>query len=80
MCTGSHYLGVSFGGGSKCDWLEDRTSIWECNIHMVNETVGKHPRESYSAVLRVIQSEWVFLKCVTRNTGDAFIGVDKLIW
>ena len=28
----------------------------------------------------VIQLEWIFLQHVTWNTGDAFTGVDKMIW
>ena len=31
-------------------------------------------------MVRAIQLEWIFLKRVTWDTGDAFSGVDKMIW
>ena len=40
---------------------------------------GEYPQESYAVVLREIQSEWIFLQCVTWDTGDAFVGVEKMI-
>ena len=67
MCTGAHCLGVSIGDGkSKCDTK--------------SKTVGKYPQGSYAAVVRVIQSEWLFLQRVTNNTGDTFAVVDKMLW
>ena len=42
--------------------------------------MGKYLQESYSAVICVIQSKWVFLICAMKNTGDAFVGVEKLLW
>ena len=45
----------------------------------ISETVGKYPQESYAAVVRTIQSEWIFLQRVTWDTGDAFGGVEKMI-
>ena len=29
---------------------------------------------------QAIQSQWIFLKRVTKNTGYVFAGVDKLLW
>ena len=46
----------------------------------IRETVGKHPQESYSAVVRVVQSECIFLQRVTSNMGYTFIGVENIIW
>ena len=56
---------------------------------MIRKTAGKYPQESYAAVARAIQSEWIFLQLVTKNTvdvlqyvtkntGDEFVGVDKM--
>ena len=52
--------------------------MWEKNISTIRKTTGKYPQESYIAVLRVIQPEWVFLQRVTWDTGDTFAGVDKM--
>ena len=30
-------------------------------------------------MVRAIQSEWIFLQCVTWDTRDAFVGVEKMI-
>ena len=46
---------------------------------MISETAGKYPQESYAAVVRDIQSEWIFLQHATWDTGDAFTGVEDMI-
>ena len=86
MCHGfkvftvAHYLGSFIGGGkSKNDWLKERTNTWEKNIHMISETAGKYTQEIYAAVVHTIQSEWIFLKLITKNTGDVFTVVEKIL-
>ena len=54
--------------------------MWEKIINTISETAGKYPQESYAAVVCAIQSEWVFLQRVTRDMGDAFVVVKKMIW
>ena len=49
-------------------------------FNTISENVGKYPQESYAAVVRVIQSEWIFLQRFTQGTGDTFAGVEKIIW
>ena len=39
----------------------------------------KYTQESYAAVVRAIKSEWIFIQCVTWDTGDAFTGVKEII-
>ena len=46
---------------------------------MVRETAVKYPQESYATVVRVIQSEWIFLQRVTWDTGDLLVGLGKMI-
>ena len=53
--------------------------MWEKSIEVVRETVGKYPQESYAAVERTIQSEWIFLQHVTWDTGNTFAGEEKMI-
>ena len=64
---------------SKSDFLIECTLTWKKNINTISKTAGKYPQGSYSAVLRAIQSEWIFLQFVTWDTGDAFAGVEKMI-
>ena len=49
------------------------------HISAISETTGKYPQESYSAVVRTIQSEWIFLQRVTWDTRDVFAGGEKMI-
>ena len=80
FCTGVHYLGCFIRYyGSKRDWLQDCTLKWEKNIYTISETAGKYPQEIYAEVVRAIQSEWIFLQCVTKNIGYMFAGVEKLL-
>ena len=53
--------------------------MWENNINSISETAGEYPQESYSAVVRVIQPEWIFLQRVTWDTGDSFVVEEKMI-
>ena len=53
--------------------------MWEKNIRTTTKTAGKYPQESYAMVVCVIQSEWIFLQCVIKDTVYAFIGVEKLL-
>ena len=76
VCTVTRYLGVFIGDDeSKHDWLK----YWKKNIFAITKTVGKHPQESYAVVVCVIQSEWIFLQHVTKETGYAFAGSEKLL-
>ena len=78
--TGTSYLGGCIGENDyKRDWLRERTLTWEKNINTISETVGKHPQDSYVAVVGAIQSKWIFLQHVTWDTGDSFVGVEKMI-
>ena len=80
MCTGACYLGGYIGDNeSKHNWLKDHTLTWEKNINTISKTPGKNPHESYDAVVRAIQSEWIFLQHVTCYTGDASAGVENMI-
>ena len=79
--TGARYL-VSFirDDESKSDWLLDCMLKWENNIITISKTAEKYPQESYTIVVRTIQSEWIFLQRVTKNTVCAFADVKKLHW
>ena len=41
---------------------------------------GKYPHEIYVAVVHAIQSEWVFLQHMTKDTGQSFAVVGKVLW
>ena len=80
MCTGTHYLGGYIGDNeSKRDWLKERTLTWKKNINTISKTMGQYPLGSCATVVHAIQSEWIFLQCVTWNTGDTFAGVEMMI-
>ena len=52
---------------------------WKNNISTISKTVEKYPQEIYATLVRVIQSEWIFLQHVTWDMGDAFVGVERII-
>ena len=80
VCTGARYPGSYIGADeSKRDLLRERMMTWENNISTIRKTAGKYPQDSYTAVVRTIQSEWIFLQHVTWDTWDAFAGVEKII-
>ena len=57
VCMGARYIGGYIGDDeSKCNWLIERTLMWERNINTISETAGKYPQDSYAAVVLVIQS------------------------
>ena len=42
--------------------------------------MGGFPQGSYSVVVVEIQSEWIFLQSMTKDTGHLFLGVKKIMW
>ena len=79
--TGAYYIGGYIRDNeSESDWLRERMLTWEKNISTIRKTAGKYPQESYGAVVRAIKSSWIFLQHATCDTGDAFVGVEKMIW
>ena len=80
VCMGARYMGGYIGDNkSKRDLLREHTLTWNKNINMISKTTGKYPQDSYAAVLCVIQSEWIFIQCLTWDTRNAFAGVEKMI-
>ena len=65
---------------SKVHWLKNWTDKWERNIHVVTKMGEKYIQESYAVVAHVIQLVWIFFKCVTKDTGQAFKGLGKFLW
>ena len=53
--------------------------MWELNINTISKTAGKYLQESYSAVIREIQSEWLFLQHVTNNLPYFLFGNPKIL-
>ena len=49
-------------------------------ISTIRKTTGEYSQDNYDAVVHAIQSEWIFLQRITWDTGDAFEGVEKMIW
>ena len=81
MCTGARYLRGYIGDNeSKSDCPREITLTWEKNISRISKTAGKYPQESSAAVVRAIQSEWIFIQRITWDTGDELAGEEKMIW
>ena len=80
VLTVALYLGgYIVGGYSKHNWPKERAETWEQKFFMISKTTEKYIQNIYAVVLCATQSEWVFLQRVTTNTGDAFVGVEKMI-
>ena len=41
----------------------------EEKIHTISGITWRYPQDSYAVVVRIIQSEWIFLRCVTLEKG-----------
>ena len=80
------FMGTCYLGGYirddelKRDWLKNCRETWERNVFTISKTAGKYLQESYSAVVSGVQLEWIFLQPATKNMGDAFTGVENMIW
>ena len=49
-------------------------------VFTVTKTTGTYTQKSYAAVARECQLEWIFLQCTTKDTGKAFLVVEKVLW
>ena len=80
VCIGANDLGGNIEDNeSKCECMKEHTEMRERKLCTISETTGKDTQGSYSAVVRVIQSKWIFIQRVTTNMGDAFARVKKMI-
>ena len=61
--------------GSKSERINGREKFCA-----VTKRAEKYPQESYPAVDHEIQSEWIFLKCVTKDMRQAFKGLENFLW
>ena len=59
--------------------MKEITQTWEKMIHIIRETADKYTQESYSPVVHAIQYECIFLQRATKNMGDKFAGVGKML-
>ena len=76
-----HYPGGYIKDGkSKRDWMKDRTEMWDRKKYTISVTTRNYPQKNNAAVVRTIKYEWIFLQRITTHTGDAFAGVEKMIW
>ena len=73
MRTAACYIGGYIGDDvSRGVWLKNRTDKWERDICTLRKMADKYPQESYAALDRAVQSERIFLQCLTKYTGQAF--------
>ena len=74
-------MGALYPGGyigdekSKGNWLKNWADKWESEIRVLSKTADKCLQESYTAAACVVQSEWIFLQRMTKDTGKAFAGL-----
>ena len=81
MCTGARYLGgYTRDDVSKFYWLKNCTEKWERDIRAIRKTANKYSQESYAAVDRVVQPEWIFWQHATKDTGQEFMETVKVLW
>ena len=77
MCTGARYLGYYIGGDeSKGNWLKDCMEKWERDIRDLRKMADRYPQKSYAAMAHAVQSEWIFMKCVMKDTVQVFKGLE----
>ena len=77
---GKRYLRGYIGDNeSKQYWLREHTAMREQNIFKIRENAGEYPQKSYYTVVCLIQSDWIFIQCVTWDTGDMCVGVEETI-
>ena len=80
VCTGACYLSVYIGDEkSKGSWLKTRKEKWERDIWSLSKTAEKYPQDNYAAANRTVQSEWIFLQRVKKDTGHAFAWMEKFL-
>ena len=71
-CTSAHYLGGYIGDDkTKGDWLKKCIGNWDREICDLRKTANKYPC--------VVQSEWIFLQCVTKDTVKSFTGMGNFL-
>ena len=52
---------------------------WKRDIHALRETADKYPPGSYALADHAVQSEWIFLQRVIKDTGQAFVELENFL-
>ena len=52
---------------------------WERDICALSKMADKYPQESYAALDLAVQSERIFLQCLTKYTGQVFKNTEKFL-
>ena len=79
-CAQAHVIYWFIGDEkSRGDWLKERTKKWDRDIYALRKTADNYPQESYTAVARAVQLEWIFLQRVVKDTGQAFTGLERVL-
>ena len=80
VCTGARYIrGYIRDDKTIGDWLKEIPEKWEREICALRKTTNKYPQERYAAVARVVQLEWIFLQCMTKEMAKDFTGMGKVL-
>ena len=61
------------------DWIKEHKEKWERDICVLRKMSNKCPQESYAAVAHVVQLEWIFLQCMTKEIAKDFTGLGKVL-
>ena len=49
---------------------------WERDIRDLRKMADRYPQKSYAAMAHAVQSEWIFMKCVMKDTVQVFKGLE----
>ena len=52
---------------------------WEREIISLRKTADKYNQKSYAAVACSVQLKWIFLQYLTNDTGQAFMGMERVL-
>ena len=80
ICMSARYLGDFIGDDKyKCEWLKYHTSKWEKNPcgHQNGREISPGELCSNGLCNPIVMA---IFQCVTKDTGDAFARVEKILW
>ena len=79
VCTYASYLGGYIGDDvSKVNCIKNWMDKWERDICALRKMADKYPQESHAMATCTVQSGWIFLQYVTKDTGKAFKGLENV--
>lgn len=80
VVTGARFLGGYIGNESgEATYISDKVNHWSRMVTTLSEICSQYPQEAYTALIRSVQAEWLYLLRVSPGAGQHFGPIESTL-